>query len=119
AGKPLRGRIFNIRPESVTRAFGRAVRRARKSYEQVCRSLGRRPSPAYFNDLRLHDLRHEGTSELAQVFEMHQLAKVNGNKDTRMLLRYYHPTGAELAKLLIRSHLGRRQMAEIRQVRGS
>lgn len=115
--KPLRGRIFDVRPESVTRAFIRAVQRARKSYEKVCQSLGRRPNPAYFNDLRLHDLRHEGTSELALVFEMHKLAKVNGNKDLRMLQRYYHPTGEELARELSRSTLGRRQIAKIRELK--
>jgi integrase len=117
AEKPLRGRIFTIQPGSVTRAWIRACRRARARYEALCRKHGRRPHPTYFNGLRLHDLRHEGTSELATVFEMHELAKVNGNKDTRMLLRYYHPSGIELARKLARSPLGRRQLALIRNER--
>ena len=29
---------------------------------------------------------------------MHKLAKVTGHRDTRMLLRYYHPSGRDLAK---------------------
>ncbi|WYX27112.1 hypothetical protein WJ969_31320 [Achromobacter xylosoxidans] len=83
----------------------------------MCRHYGRRPNPAYFRDLRFHDLRHEGTSQLATVFQIHELAKVNGNVDTRMLLRYYHPHGRELAQKLARSQLGRRQLEEMRRER--
>jgi len=117
AGKPMRGRIFRMQPGSVTRAFIRARRRARRHYEALCRHHGRRPNPAYFLDLRFHDLRHEGTSQLATVFEIHELAKVNGNVDTRMLLRYYHPHGRELARKLMRSPLGRRQLEQLRRER--
>lgn len=113
-GKPLRGRIFTIQPGSATRAFIRARLRARKRYEAVCQRYSRRPNPAYFRDLRLHDLRHEGTSQLATVFQIHELTKVNGNVDTRMLLRYYHPDGRELARKLVRSLLGRRQLELLR-----
>lgn len=116
-GKPMRGRIFTMLPGSATRAFIRARRRARAQYEALCRKYGRRPNPAYFVDLRFHDLRHEGTSQLASVFQVHELAKVNGNVDTRMLLRYYHPRGRELAQKLARSPLGRRQLLQLKQER--
>lgn len=116
-GKPMRGRIFAMRPGSVTRAFIRARRRARLRYEALCRHHGRRPNTAYFRDLRFHDLRHEGTSQLATVFQIHELAKVNGNVDTRMLLRYYHPHGRELAQKLARSPLGKRQLEQLRRER--
>lgn len=106
-----------MKPGSVTRAFIRARRRARLHYEDMCRHYGRRPNSAYFRDLRFHDLRHEGTSQLASVFQIHELAKVNGNVDTRMLLRYYHPHGRELAQKLARSPLGRRQLEEMRRER--
>lgn len=43
---------------------------------------------------------HEATSRLAEVFPIHELAKITGHKDTRMLLRYYHPKAEELAKKL-------------------
>jgi len=56
-------------------------------------------------------------SRLADVFEMHKLAKVSGHKDTRMLLRYYHPRGWELARTLAKSPLGRRQLEAIRRER--
>ena len=113
----MRGRIFTMQPGSVTRAFIRARRRARQLYEGLCKRYGRRPNGAYFRDLRFHDLRHEGTSQLATVFQIHELAKVNGNVDTRMLLRYYHPHGRELAQKLARSTLGKRQREEIRRER--
>ncbi|WP_353191950.1 site-specific integrase [Pandoraea pnomenusa] len=117
SGKPSRGPIFTISPGAATRAFIRARARARERYELACRELGRRPNPAYFRDLRLHDLRHEATSVLAPIFQLHELAKISGHKDTRMLLRYYHPDGRELARKIARSPLGRRQQARIRDDR--
>ena len=100
-----------------SRAPSSARRRARLRYEALCRHHGRRPNTAYFRDLRFHDLRHEGTSQLATVFQIHELAKVNGNVDTRMLLRYYHPHGRELAQKLARSPLGKRQLEQLRRER--
>tara|TARA_R110000851_G_scaffold333531_2_gene514920 strand:- start:868 stop:1878 length:1011 start_codon:yes stop_codon:yes gene_type:complete len=117
ANKPTRGRIFSISPEAITRSFIRARRKARRQYEELCRKYQRKPREEYFTDLRFHDLRHESTSVLATVFEMHELAKVTGHKDTRMLLRYYHPHGRELAKKLTRSNLGKRQLEKLRQER--
>lgn len=114
ADKPSRGPIFTLSPGAVTRAFIRARQRARTAYEALCRQHGRRPQAAYFRDLRFHDLRHEATSILASVFEMHKLAKVTGHKDTRMLLRYYHPDGRELSRQLARSPHGRAQVARIK-----
>lgn len=117
ANKPMQGRIFSISPEAVTRAFIRACRKARKNYELLCARYKRKPREEYFMDLRFHDLRHESTSRLATVFEVHELAKVTGHKDTRMLLRYYHPHGRELAAKLNRSTLGKRQLEKLRNHR--
>lgn len=117
ADKPSKGRIFAGTPEAITRAFIRARRKARRQYEDLCHKYKRTPREEYFVDLRFHDLRHESTSVLATVFEMHELAKVTGHKDTRMLLRYYHPHGRELAKKLTRSALGKRQLEKLRQER--
>lgn len=114
AGKPTRGRIFTISPEAVTRAFIRATQKARRQYEALCKQHNRRPHPAYFHDLRFHDLRHEGCSRLASVFPIHKLAKITGHKTTRMLLRYYHPHGQDLARELARSSLGKWQTEQLR-----
>lgn len=96
AGK--RGRIFALQPDGITQAFERARQRARTTYENECAEAGRQPDPACLRDLRFHDLRHEATSRLASRFQLHELAKITGHKDTRMLLRYYHPDASELAK---------------------
>jgi integrase len=51
-------------------------------------------------DLHFHDLRHEGTSRLADKLAMHELMKVTGHKSSRMLSRYYHPKASDLAAKL-------------------
>ncbi|MBF8176935.1 tyrosine-type recombinase/integrase [Herminiimonas contaminans] len=116
-GKPLRGKVFTMAPGSVTRAFIRARQRAREKYESLCSKYGRRANPSYFIDLRLHDLRHESTSVLATIFDPHDMAKINGQKDLRMVMRYYHPRGRELAQKLARSPRGRRQLATLKAQR--
>lgn len=114
AGKPLRGRIFDITPGAVTKAFGRARERARLAYTALCKKYNRRPVAAYFHDLRFHDLRHESTSVMADIYQMHHLSKVNGNKDTKTLLRYYNPRGRDLVRILMRSPLARWQNEQLR-----
>lgn len=76
------GRIFGLKPDSVTQAFDRACHRAG------------------LDGLHFHDLRHEATSRLADLLQAHELAKVTGHKDMRMVLRYYHPRASDLAKKL-------------------
>jgi integrase len=78
----LDGRVFSMHPDSVTQAFERAA--ARTGIENV----------------RVHDLRHEATSRLADKLQAHELAKVTGHRDMRMVLRYYHPRATDLAKKL-------------------
>jgi integrase len=51
-------------------------------------------------DLHFHDLRHEGTSRLAEKLGMHELMKVTGHKSSAMLARYYHPRATDLAQKL-------------------
>lgn len=77
----------------ATRAFDRAVKRARERYEKT-NSLC---DESFLKDLRFHDLRHEATSRLAEIFPMHELTKITGHKDPRMLMRYYHPKAEDLA----------------------
>jgi len=94
------GRVFEIRSDAVTRAFERAVKRARKLYVDECKAAKQRPDGKFLTDLRFHDLRHEATSRLASIFPMHELTKITGHKDPRMLMRYYHPRAEDLAKRL-------------------
>lgn len=94
------GRVFGIRSDAVTRAFERAVTRARKLYVEECKTAKQRSDGKFLTDLRFHDLRHEATSRLASIFPMHELTKITGHKDPRMLMRYYHPRAEDLAKRL-------------------
>ncbi len=94
------GRVFRIRSDAVTRAFERAVSRARKLYIKECKAAKQRPDGKFLTDLRFHDLRHEAISRLASIFPMHELTKITGHKDPRMLMRYYHPRAEDLAKRL-------------------
>lgn len=94
------GRVFNIRADAVTRAFDRAVGRARRHYLEECNVAKKLPDGKFLTDLRFHDLRHEATSRLASIFPLHELKKITGHKDPRMLMRYYHPRAEELAKRL-------------------
>lgn len=76
------------------------MERARKNYQVECEETRVRPDPKYLTDLRVHDLRHETTSRLAEIFPTHELTKITGRKDPRMLMRYYHPRAKDLAKRL-------------------
>ncbi|CAG4895085.1 integrase [Paraburkholderia saeva] len=93
-------RVFEIRSDAVTRAFERAVARARKLYIDESKVTQQKPDGKFLTDLRFHDLRHEATSRLASIFPMHELTKITGHKDPRMLMRYYHPRAEDLAKRL-------------------
>lgn len=94
------GKVFDVREDTVTQAFDRALKRARSIYLDECKRAGEEPNGRYLTDLRFHDLRHEATSRLADIFPLHELTKITGHKDTRMLMRYYHPRAEDLAKKL-------------------
>lgn len=93
-------RVFNVRADAITRAFERAVARARAAYVLQCKQDGVEPAPSFLADLRFHDLRHEAASRMAEIYQLHELAKITGHKDPRMLMRYYHPRAEDLAKKL-------------------
>jgi len=72
-------RIFPYNGKSVGSAFRRA-----------CRQLG-------IEDLRFHDLRHEGTSRLFEAgFDIPEVSLVTGHKDWKMLRRYLNLQPAQL-----------------------
>lgn len=96
--KMRRGKVFKTTASAAKQCFSRAVIRARKAYESDY-EVGIRDEKVLI-DLTFHDLRHEATSRLADVFQMHELMKVVGHKDSRMLARYYHPKTIDLAKKL-------------------
>ncbi|PKM28655.1 MAG: integrase [Gammaproteobacteria bacterium HGW-Gammaproteobacteria-11] len=106
------GRYFKSRPDTITKAFADAVADARQTYNESLTLLLKEKSlplekiqqdidaAPFLQDLRFHDLRHEATSRLAEIFPLHELTKITGHQDTRMLMRYYHPKAEDLAKKL-------------------
>jgi len=78
--RSIDGKVFPTTASAVKQSFTRAVKRAK------------------MEDFVFHDLRHEGTSRLAEIYEIHELMKITGHEDTRMLARYYHPKVEDLAK---------------------
>ncbi|MCY1292077.1 Phage integrase family protein [compost metagenome] len=106
------GRVFKSRPDTITKAFNDAILDARQAYieglilhlaheglekEEIALMLER---DLFLTGLRFHDLRHEATSRLAETFPLHELTRITGHQDTRMLMRYYHPRIEDLAKKL-------------------
>lgn len=89
-----------IQPESISQAFGRALKRSRSQYLVDCAESGVIPAADYLVDLTFHDLRHEATSRLAQIFSLHELMKIVGHSSSAMLDRYYHPRPEDFAKRL-------------------
>lgn len=87
-----------------------------QTYINLCDKKGQMPNTKIFSNLRFHDLRHEATSRLATVYEMHELAKITGHRDTRMLLRYYHPDIQTLNQKLAQSSFGQQQFNLINQM---
>jgi integrase len=47
-------------------------------------------------NLHFHDARHEGTTRLAKIYKVLDLAKIIGHKDIHELMIYYNPTIEEL-----------------------
>lgn len=95
-----RGKVFPTTASALKQSFMRAVARGRRLYLADCEKASTEPAEGFLEGLTFHDLRHEATSRLAEKLQMHELMKVTGHKDTRMLARYYHPRAEDLAKKL-------------------
>ena len=76
------GQVFKISFDALQNAFPRACARAK------------------IENLTFHDLRHEATSRLAEKLEMHELMKMTGHTNAKMVMRYYHPKSAATAAKL-------------------
>ncbi|MDA8389489.1 MAG: site-specific integrase [Gammaproteobacteria bacterium] len=71
--RQIDGRVWNMRPDSITQAF-----------ERVCKAAG-------IEGLTFHDLRHEATSRFfEQGFNLMEVASITGHKTLSMLKRYTH-----------------------------
>ncbi len=100
--KTAQERVFSFNHcDTSTKAFGRAVKRARSAYEEQCSKVGHVPDAGYLQDLRLHDMRHEATSSLFERgLTSMEVASITGHKTLSMLQRYTHLSAEHLqAKL--------------------
>jgi integrase len=98
---PLRkGKVFPTTASALKQSFSRAVARGRRLYLSDCEKAEIEPESGFLENLTFHDLRHESTSRLAEKLQIHELMRVTGHNDTRMLARYYHPRAEDLARKL-------------------
>lgn len=84
--KIRKGKVFKTTYSALTQSFNRAIKRAQRLYARDTPEHER--VEGFLIDFTFHDLRHEATSRLAEVFEMHELMKITGHSDSRMLNRY-------------------------------
>lgn len=98
--RSIGGRVFATTASAAKQSWSRAVARAQRNYLADCKTHEREPVDGFLDELTFHDLRHEATSRLAEKLALHELMKVTGHKDTRMLARYYHPRAEDLARKL-------------------
>ncbi|HUX62206.1 site-specific integrase [Sulfuricella sp.] len=96
--RAIGGRVFATTASAVKQSWARAITRAQRNYLADCKTNDREPVAGFLEDMTFHDLRHEGTSRLAEIFPLHKLMKITGHKDTRMLARYYHPRAEDMAE---------------------
>ncbi|MHB8257716.1 MAG: site-specific integrase [Acidiferrobacterales bacterium] len=95
------GRVFAVHPVSISRAFERAVGRAREAYLAECRTRRVKPDERPLSDLRFHDLRHEATSRLFEKgLNPMEVAAITGHKTLQMLKRYTHLRAEDLVERL-------------------
>lgn len=96
------GKVFNVRADTLTQAFSRSLKRARRLYEEECVEKNIPIDPEFLTGLRLHDMRHEATSRLVEDknLEMIEVMAVTGHKDVRSTLRYTHLKAQQLAEKL-------------------
>lgn len=100
-GDRIDERVFPMRGDSITQAFGRARDSARAAYLEECTATSRKPAPGFLEDLRFHDMRHEAASRFFEKgLQIMEVATITGHKDLRMLKRYTHLKASDLAEKL-------------------
>ncbi|MEQ6433698.1 site-specific integrase [Comamonas sp. w2-DMI] len=95
--------LLRALPRTDHLVFPISVDGLRKAWARICSLAGLTGD----NELRIHDLRHEAISRVAEAgsntpggFTLVDLQAFSGHRDTRMLLRYAHLCTQSLAKRL-------------------
>jgi integrase len=103
-------------PRDTSRVFSISVDNVVDAWAKACEMAG-------ITDLRMHDIRHEAISRLAETgkVSVQDLQTFSGHRDLRMLTRYSHLCASRLAKKLdecfaddnqMRQHRGRRYLGK-------
>lgn len=88
------GKVFDLRADSVTQAFSRAVEHAR-------RTVGKDKGTGFLEGVTFHGLRHECLSRLAEAgWSATEIAAVSGHRTMQMVSRYVHHRPEALAAKL-------------------
>lgn len=86
----LDGKLFDLRPDSVTQAFSRAVAHAKRGQDA-----------GFLDGVTFHCLRHEALSRLAeQGWQATEIASVSGHRTLQLVQRYVHHRPEDLARKL-------------------
>ncbi|QJD91689.1 site-specific integrase [Duganella dendranthematis] len=74
-----------LQEDGTEKVFAISQSNMRKAWDRIVARAG-------ISDLHVHDLRHEGISQVAETakFSLIDLQKFSGHRDVRMLLRYAH-----------------------------
>ncbi|TXH38608.1 MAG: site-specific integrase [Burkholderiaceae bacterium] len=82
------GKLFDLRPDSVTQSFARAVAHAKRGQDA-----------GFLEGVTFHCLRHEALSRLAeQGWQATEIASVSGHKTLQLVQRYVHHRPEDLAR---------------------
>lgn len=93
--------VWYMHPDAITKAFGRALKRARKLYEQDCKMQNKPVDDHFLKNVHFHDLRHEATSQLFENGLTSEEARaITGHKTLQMLSRYTHLKAENIAMKL-------------------
>lgn len=91
-------RILQTRPRSSDFVFNTTEATVKKGFERAKKRV-------HIEDLRKHDLRHEGTSRLFERTRLRseEIGHITGHSDPRMLKRYYNMRPAEFVERVQKS----------------
>lgn len=123
--------MLSLLPQDSELVFPFGATGLRKAWERICEAANFTGG----NELRIHDLRHEAISRVAEAggrliggFSLIDLQHFSGHRDVRMLLRYSHLCTKNLAKRLdeafaspseVSTHRGRRRLNSTASVKMS
>lgn len=83
--------LAELATSASDRVFPTSADAVKKAFTRACERAG-------IENFRFHDLRHEGTSRIAERLDnVLELSAVTGHKTLQMLRRYYHPRAKDLA----------------------